>query len=308
MTTDTTLIPSQKTADEETIFNTSGIISAPLTKPVTMVQAGMGLTESGAPDLNLTIAAGTFWIAGKLKEYAGAAVASSAASGANPRIDIISISAAGTVTVTAGTAAALPVTPAMPAGECPLALIYRPTSDDTITDDNITHYNSAIVTSQTGEWVRVGYADRTAVDPLIILLPADFVEYKLPYRLNTTGDTFESFRMRSNGSATAGYRWLSPDAYVNTSTSWYLWGATNDAFRVLFGEIGLLNDPTNSQVLITHTGGVNSYVFVDDYVMSGDATHADHFPASLLEFEAFINAGTTTHFTGRIEIYARRST
>ena len=61
----------------------------------------------------------------------------SAADGTNPRIDLVTVNGSGTVVVTAGTAAAEPVAPAIPATSVPLAFLYVPTSDTSIADNQI---------------------------------------------------------------------------------------------------------------------------------------------------------------------------
>ncbi len=61
-----------------------------------------------------------------------------AADGTNPRIDLVTVNGSGTVVVTAGTAAAQPVAPAIPATSVPLAFLYVPTSDTSIADNQIT--------------------------------------------------------------------------------------------------------------------------------------------------------------------------
>lgn len=103
------------------------------------VLSGCGVTAQGSPDMTLAVAAGT------IQAAAGAApvtvssgnVTIGAASGSNPRIDLVSASASGVKTVTAGTAAASPKPPDLPSGHIALALILVPTSATTITTARI---------------------------------------------------------------------------------------------------------------------------------------------------------------------------
>ena len=97
------------------------------------VISGCAITEQSSPDQTAAMASGKVLISGEY--YAISADASFSftnADGSNPRWDIVSIDSAGTVTVTAGTAAATPVVPTLPTDEVPLAVVYRAASDNTI--------------------------------------------------------------------------------------------------------------------------------------------------------------------------------
>lgn len=108
-------------------FNGVGVIS------------GCGVTAQGSPDMTVAVAAGFVQVAsGLVIAVAAGNVTISAANATNPRIDLVSASDTGTKTVTAGTAAASPKAPALPAGDVALAMVYVPANDTTIESDHIT--------------------------------------------------------------------------------------------------------------------------------------------------------------------------
>ena len=103
------------------------------------VISGCGVTAQGSPDMTVAIAAGVVRIA----DLTWVAVTSgngtiTTADATNPRIDLISVSNTGTKTVTAGTAAANPKCPDLPAGNVGLAMVYVPANDTTIATNQIT--------------------------------------------------------------------------------------------------------------------------------------------------------------------------
>lgn len=104
------------------------------------VLTGCAVTAQGSPDMTVAVAAGTIRNAGDIAATAvtGGNLTIGAASGSQPRIDLISVSSAGVKTVTAGTAAASPKPPDLPSGHIALAYVLVPTSDTTISTDQIT--------------------------------------------------------------------------------------------------------------------------------------------------------------------------
>jgi hypothetical protein len=106
----------------------------------TGVLTGCGVTAQGSPDMTVAVAAGT------IQPSAGVAavtvtsgnVTIGTADGTNPRIDLITASAAGVKTVTAGTAAANPKPAGLPSGHVALAYVYVPASDTTMASNQIT--------------------------------------------------------------------------------------------------------------------------------------------------------------------------
>lgn len=104
------------------------------------VLTGCEVTAQGAPDMTLAVASGT------IQATAGAAAVTvtagnvniTAADGTNPRIDLVTVAANGTKTVTDGTAAAAPKPPDLPAGHIALAMVDVPANDAAIATAQIT--------------------------------------------------------------------------------------------------------------------------------------------------------------------------
>ena len=104
----------------------------------TGVLSGCAVTESSPAAQTIDVAVGEVVETGEqITVSVQADVAVSAADGSNPRIDLVSVNASGTVVVTAGTAAAQPVMPAVPATSVPLATLYVAASDNTHADNQI---------------------------------------------------------------------------------------------------------------------------------------------------------------------------
>lgn len=107
------------------------------------VAAGLGVTANGT-NLTLTVAAGVGFVAGRRVKYAGGTVAVGAAHATNPRIDLVTLTSAGALSVVAGTAApanvvAAPALPA-PSASVVLAQVYVPAA--------VTALTSAMLTSR----------------------------------------------------------------------------------------------------------------------------------------------------------------
>ncbi len=102
----------------------------------TGVVAGCGVTGTGS--MSVDVAIGQARLRGSTLQVAAQAGKTIAtADGSNPRVDLVTINSVGTAIVTSGTAAANPVAPSIPANSVPLAFVYVPTSDTTITDNQI---------------------------------------------------------------------------------------------------------------------------------------------------------------------------
>lgn len=106
----------------------------------TGVLTGCDVTPQGTPDMTVAVAAGTVQpLHGSASaSVAGGNVTIGAADATNPRIDLITSSAAGVKTITAGTAAANPRVPNLPAGHIALAAVYVPATDTAIAANQIT--------------------------------------------------------------------------------------------------------------------------------------------------------------------------
>ena len=114
----------------------------------TGVVSGCDVTESSGSEMEIDVASGEALLAGvSVTVSAQADETIATADGSNPRVDLVTVNSGGTVVVTAGTAAANPVSPAIPANSVPLAFVYVPASDTTITDNQINDKRVFIVAS-----------------------------------------------------------------------------------------------------------------------------------------------------------------
>lgn len=91
----------------------------------TFVVSGCGVTPQGAPNMTVAVAGGSARISGVLKTViANAALAVGAAHATLGRFDLVTADTSGVVALVAGTPAATPVYPAIPASRIVLAAIY----------------------------------------------------------------------------------------------------------------------------------------------------------------------------------------
>jgi hypothetical protein len=105
----------------------------------------------------------------------GANVTITTAHGTLPRKDIVVASNAGSLSAVAGTAAAVPVAPAIPANSIILAEIYVPAGDTTINTSQITDKRVSIVIPSVGGTVLSAYktADQTKTSDASVANDAD---------------------------------------------------------------------------------------------------------------------------------------
>ena len=144
------LIPnleSSPTFDGQGVFDSTDLAAILASEVGTGVISGMTCTPNTG--MTLSIAAGTFIIAGVEYTYAGGTgVATIGAASTNDRKDIVSINAAGTITVTAGTPATVPgwnrsstvlppVKPSIPANNVLLCEVYVASTTTTVATGNI---------------------------------------------------------------------------------------------------------------------------------------------------------------------------
>ena len=104
----------------------------------TGVVSGCAVSAQSPAAMFVDVASGSIKVAGvtqavsaQLNNVIGAANAS------NPRIDLITVNDSGTVVVVAGTAATIPLIPAIPASRVVLAAVYVPANATTIATVNI---------------------------------------------------------------------------------------------------------------------------------------------------------------------------
>lgn len=102
------------------------------------VVSGCAVTAQGSPDMTLAVASGTISIAGAAVAVTSGNVTITTADATNPRIDLVVVSNAGAKSVTAGTAAANPKAPDIPANSILLAMVYVPANDTAIQTNQIT--------------------------------------------------------------------------------------------------------------------------------------------------------------------------
>jgi len=99
---------------------------------------GLQVTENSTPDMSVLVTAGSCIVNGsEITKSSSTNVALDAADPNNPRWDIITINDAGTIAATAGTPAANPVPPDIPANNILLALVYVGAGVTAIYNSNI---------------------------------------------------------------------------------------------------------------------------------------------------------------------------
>lgn len=148
------------------------------------VLSGMGVAAQSTPDMTVAVAAGQVRIGGYFAAYAGANVTITTADSTNPRFDLICCDYNGTVSRVGGTAAALPVPPAIPANSIELAQVYVPAGVTSIT-------NAMIVDKRP---VVLDYFD----------IPADFMGSSLSATVATSAGSIGECGWTMSASGTAG--------------------------------------------------------------------------------------------------------
>ena len=111
------------------------------------VVSGCDVTAQGSPDMTVAVAAGVVRVNSTIATVAAGNVTVTAADATNPRIDLIVSNSSGTKACTAGTAAASPKAPAIPANSVLLAMVYVPATDTALATNQITD-KRCIVTDQ----------------------------------------------------------------------------------------------------------------------------------------------------------------
>jgi len=102
------------------------------------VYQGAAVTAQGSPDMTVAVASGTIHVGGTTCDVAAGNVTITTAHATNPRFDLIVADNACAKSATAGTAAASPVYPAIPANSIVLAVVYVPANDTTMASNQIT--------------------------------------------------------------------------------------------------------------------------------------------------------------------------
>lgn len=120
----------------------------------TGVVGGCAVTEQGVPNMTVAVAAGTVAVLGVPAAVAGGNVTITAADATNPRFDLVVVSAAGVKSASAGTPAAAPAFPTIPASSVVLAAVYVPATDTAINANQIT--DKRVVVAADSAWTAPG--------------------------------------------------------------------------------------------------------------------------------------------------------
>lgn len=102
------------------------------------VVSGCAVTAQGSPDNTVAVAAGVVKVGTVYAPVSAGNVTMPAADATNPRWVVITADNTGAKTATAGTAAAAPLLPALPANSVLLAAIWWPANDTTVSTAQIT--------------------------------------------------------------------------------------------------------------------------------------------------------------------------
>lgn len=117
----------------------------------TGVVTGCAVTAQGSPDMTVAVAAGTVRVGQTVVDVTAGNATITTAHATNPRFDLVVVNNSGTKSVTAGTAAASPVFPAIPASSVVLAVVYVPANDTAIAGNQIVDKRVVINTTT---WTR----------------------------------------------------------------------------------------------------------------------------------------------------------
>jgi hypothetical protein len=93
---------------------------------------GLAVQAQTSPNMTVLIGKGKYYLAGAIRDYAGGSSGTITAPSTNPRIDLVCIDSAGTISIVTGTEAASPSAPTYPADKLVLAEIYLKTTSTSI--------------------------------------------------------------------------------------------------------------------------------------------------------------------------------
>lgn len=124
------------------------------------IESGLAVTPNNSGvSLNVNVAAGVAIIGGaRYSLSASTNLTIGAANATNPRFDLV-VTSATTISVVAGTAAANPVYPALPANSAALGVVYIPANATSITAVNIQDKRIVVIAGGADEalfWMGVG--------------------------------------------------------------------------------------------------------------------------------------------------------
>jgi hypothetical protein len=129
---------------------------------------------SSGSTLGVAVAAGVVWVASTPATVASGTVTPGAAHASLGRFDLVAVNASGTKSVVAGTAAATPVFPAIPASSTILCAVWIPATATSITAGNIVDKRQMLVLRRSRQVTSVS-ADYTVLDTDDVVLVDDSV-------------------------------------------------------------------------------------------------------------------------------------
>lgn len=173
----------------------------------TGVVSGCAVTASGS-GLTANVASGTITVAGTSVSVSSGSGTPGAASGTYPRIDLVVVNNAGTISITAGTAASAPCAPNVPASSVCLAFLYIPANLTTLASTHITDKRVvqppasgafSLISSQTlsGSVVSVTFSS----------ISASYTHLQLRFvaRSDRVAQVIDQLRLRMNGDTGVNY-------------------------------------------------------------------------------------------------------
>ena len=184
---------------------------------LTGVVSGFIVQESTTPAQTIDVGIGVGRLLGKTITVSSMQdnTAITAAHATLPRIDLISINSSGTAVVTAGTAAAQPVCPAVPASSIAIATLYVPANDNTHVDEQIVDKRVFIPAASAGEYAGAHTLDET--DNVVNMeSTAATRAVTLPDNATYAG---KSFLIRRDGSNTVTVTRAGSDTFDDAATS-----------------------------------------------------------------------------------------
>jgi len=107
------------------------------TASLTGTKSGLQVAAQGSPNMTVQVGSGEIYWLNSVVAVAAGNVTITAANATNPRIDLVVVDSSGVKSAVAGTAAAVPTSPAIPANSVVLAQVFVPANDTTISTAQI---------------------------------------------------------------------------------------------------------------------------------------------------------------------------
>ncbi len=279
---------------------------------------GLELTENGTPDLDVDVSAGDYLINGFRYTKTLDTITFTNADGSNPRIDLVSIDVSGTITITEGTPVATnPVAPAIPSDECPLAFVWRETSDNTIDEINIQHYRSTIPESKKGDWVHVGWKEvsvgNTSDDEHIFMVNQAWDNIKVVYSIKCASDIhqvelyFNDYRAGDYTYHYIDYLQTNNNIERVTGGSEIVLADYADQVELIFGEFKITQMSGAVEGIMMNNTSIGANITDPDDVriqtLFGFNEHADVYPLNFFQLQ--LDSGSDDKMYGRWDIFVK---